>query len=90
MTTSFSRVKDEPTTRGYGDEAQKDYSITVKSEPISSDCEPTPSKMARIDVTPATETASDRIKRLKNELKSQEQALDEIRRKRAKESKDLT
>ena len=99
VTTSFLRVKDEPITRGYGDETQKDYSITVKSEPISSDCEeqiqgddcePTPSKMARIDVTPATETASDRIKRLKDELKSQELALEEIRRKRSKESKDLT
>lgn len=85
-------VKSEPASTGYCDEANQECSMVVKAEPVTQgygeqneDDGPTTSKVPRIDNVTTDETASDRIKRLKEELKAKEQELDEIRRKRAKE-----
>ncbi|XP_071135254.1 serine-rich adhesin for platelets-like [Mytilus edulis] len=88
----MNRVKSEPVTAGYGDEQENDdYVVTVKTEPgISSDRDeskdndsgPSKSKIARTEDAVKTESAPERIKRLRDELKTQEKALEEVRRKR--------
>ncbi|XP_063403469.1 mucin-2-like [Mytilus trossulus] len=88
----MNRVKSEPVTAGYGDEQENhDYTVTVKTEPeISGDRDeskdndsgPSKSKIARTEGAVKTESASERIKRLRDELKTQEKALEEVRRKR--------
>ncbi|XP_052086933.1 uncharacterized protein LOC127724117 [Mytilus californianus] len=93
-TFPMNRVKSEPVTTGYGDEqGNNDYTVTVKTEPEFSglgerdeskdtDSGPSANKVARTEDAPKTESASERIKRLRDELKTQEKALEEVRRKR--------
>ncbi|CAC5391707.1 unnamed protein product [Mytilus coruscus] len=90
-TFPMNRVKSEPVTTGYGDEKDNvindDYTVTVKTEPFSglgerdeskdNDSGPSKNKVARTEVAAKTESASERIKRLRDELKTQEKALEE-------------